>query len=76
MRTFLLPFAALALVSASALVMPLAPRANATVSLAPASTRATVDATSTVELTGLKCAHRRVCRPGRGCAWRKVCKRW
>jgi hypothetical protein len=76
MRTFLLPFVGLALVSVSALVMPVAPRADATVSPAPMSLHATVDDTSVVEPAALKCAHRRVCRPGQGCAWRKVCKRW
>ena len=73
MVKLLLPLAGLALVSAAALVMP---RAQATVPVAPASMRATVGSTSAAEQTALKCAHRRVCRPGQGCAWRKVCKRW
>jgi hypothetical protein len=73
MVKLLLPLAGLTLMSAAALVMP---SAQATVSLAPASIRATVDDTSAVEQTAAKCTHRRVCRQGQGCAWRKVCKRW
>jgi hypothetical protein len=73
MVKLLLPLAGLTLMSVAALVVP---RAQATVPLAPASIRATVGETSAVEQTAVKCAHRRVCRPGQGCAWRKVCKRW
>ena len=73
MVKLLLPLAGLTLMSVAALVMP---RAQAAVPLAPASIRATVGDTSAAEQTAVKCAHRRVCRPGQGCAWRKVCKRW
>jgi hypothetical protein len=38
--------------------------------------RAAATPAATIEQAALKCANRRVCRPGRGCAWRKVCKRW
>jgi hypothetical protein len=66
-----LPVAGLALMAA-VLVTPRA--ADATVSMSPAGLA--VAGTSAVEQAQMKCAHRRVCRPGRGCAWRKVCKRW
>ena len=54
----------------------LTPRVEATISMATASMRATVGATGLVEQARMTCTHRRVCRPGQGCAWRKVCKRW
>lgn len=57
----------------SAAVM-LAPRATA--SMAPASLQSAVGSTSLVEQARTACTHRRVCRQGSGCAWRKVCKRW
>jgi hypothetical protein len=74
MPKLLLPVVGLALVSAAALVVPLMPRADAAASLAPPSIA--VGSASAVEQVGMKCATRRVCRPGEGCAWRKVCKRW
>jgi hypothetical protein len=51
--------------------------AEATISMAPASIiQAAVGETSRVEQARVACTHRRVCRQGAGCAWRKVCKRW
>jgi hypothetical protein len=55
-------------------VAMLAPRAEATMSMAPASIAA--GKTAFAEQTRMACTHRRVCRQGAGCAWRKVCKRW
>ena len=52
------------------------PRAEATTSMVPASMQVAVDAASLVEQAGMACTHRRVCRQGAGCAWRKICKRW
>ena len=52
----------------------LAPTAQATASMVPASIQ--IGNTNLVEQTGMACTHRRVCRQGAGCAWRKVCKRW
>jgi hypothetical protein len=69
MRKLLLPLVGAALVAAAALTTP---HADAIVSRAPVSAQGTPAA----EQVALKCAHRRVCRPGQGCAWRKVCKRW
>lgn len=69
----LLLLVGLALVPAAVL---LTPRAVATVSAAPSSIQAVLDTTSAVEHTAYACERRRVCRPGAGCAWRKVCKRW
>jgi hypothetical protein len=69
MRKLLLPFVGAVLLSAAALTMP-----QGTASSAPACAQAS--AVKVAERGGLKCAHRRVCRPGQGCAWRKVCKRW
>jgi hypothetical protein len=54
----------------SAAVM-LAPRAQAIASLQVAADKPTL-----VEPARTSCTHRRVCRQGAGCAWRKVCKRW
>jgi hypothetical protein len=69
-----LVLAGLAVMSVAAFVVP---RVEATASTLPASLRAAIDDDmSVVEPAALKCAHRRVCRPGQGCAWRKVCKRW
>jgi hypothetical protein len=45
-------------------------RAEATMSMVA------VGKTSVIEQVGIACTHRRVCRQGAGCAWRKVCKRW
>jgi hypothetical protein len=73
MRKSLLPLVGATLVSAAALAMP---HADATAPRAPASIRATAGNMAAAEQVALKCAHRRVCRPGQGCAWRKVCKRW
>jgi hypothetical protein len=73
MPKLLLPLVGLALVSAAVL---LTPRAEATVSAAPSSIQAVLGTTSAVEHAASACERRRVCRPGAGCAWRKVCKRW
>jgi hypothetical protein len=54
----------------------LAPRAGAATPAMPASIQAAVGKTGAVERAGMTCTHRRVCRQGAGCAWRKVCKRW
>jgi hypothetical protein len=54
----------------------LTPRAGATTPVTPASIQAAVGKTGAVERAGMTCTHRRVCRQGAGCAWRKVCKRW
>jgi hypothetical protein len=70
MHKLLLPLAGAALVSAVALTMP---HANATTSV---GARTTVGNVVAAEQVALKCLHRRVCRPGQGCAWRKLCKRW
>src|SRR5262245_8363359 len=56
-------------------VMP-TPRAEATMSTAPASIQIDVGKASLVEQAAVACTHRRVCRQGAGCAWKKVCKRW
>jgi hypothetical protein len=61
------------LLSAVALLVP---RAEATVSVAPGRIQAAVGKSHAVELAAAACTHRRVCRQGAGCAWRKVCKRW
>jgi hypothetical protein len=63
----------LAMMAAVALA---ATRTQASVSPASQGLRAAVGNTSAIEVAAMKCANRRVCRPGRGCAWRKVCKRW
>ena len=73
MPKILLPIVGLALVAAAALA---ASRTEASVSITPQSLRAALGDTSIAEQAAVKCAHRRVCRPGQGCAWRKVCKRW
>jgi hypothetical protein len=70
MRTLLLTFAGAAVVSAVALAMPHADAAT------PAGAPTTAGNTVAAELVALKCLQRRVCRPGQGCAWRKMCKRW
>jgi hypothetical protein len=54
----------------------LTPKAKATMSTAPASIQAAVAEATLVERARMACTHRRVCRQGAGCAWRKVCKRW
>jgi hypothetical protein len=53
----------------------LAPSAEATASMVP---RVSIEVanTSLIEQAGMACTHRRVCRQGAGCAWRKICKRW
>jgi hypothetical protein len=61
------------LLSAVALFAPL--RAEATASVAPGRIQAAVGKSHAVEPAALACTHRRVCRQGAGCAWRKVCKR-
>jgi hypothetical protein len=53
-----------------------AARTEASVSLALQGLRTAVGTTSAIEEAATTCTHRRVCRPGQGCAWRKVCKRW
>jgi hypothetical protein len=57
-------------------VATLTPPAEATKSMAPASIQLAVDKPTLIEQARMACKHRRVCRPGAGCAWRKVCKRW
>jgi hypothetical protein len=59
----------------SAVVM-LTPRAQATMSTMPASIQVAADKATLVDQARMACTHRRVCRQGAGCAWRKVCKRW
>jgi hypothetical protein len=54
----------------------LSPRVGAATPLMPAGIQAAVGKTGAVERAGMTCTHRRVCRQGAGCAWRKVCKRW
>jgi hypothetical protein len=54
----------------------LAPRAQATMPMAPASIEIAIGKMTLVEQARMSCTHRRVCRQGAGCAWRKVCKRW
>lgn len=73
MRKLLLPLVGAALVSAAALAMT---NAAATATSAPATARSSIGSMAAADRVALKCAHRRVCRPGQGCAWRKVCKRW
>jgi hypothetical protein len=53
----------------------LTPRAEAT-SMTPASIQAAVGKSTLVQQAAAACTHRRVCRQGAGCAWRKVCKRF
>jgi hypothetical protein len=74
MLKVLLPVVGLALMSGAALVVPLMPSADATASLAAPTI--TAGSATAFEQVGMKCATRRVCRQGEGCAWRKVCKRW
>jgi hypothetical protein len=72
-KLLLLTAGTAALLSAVAM---LTPRAEATISMAPASVQVAVGEATLVEQARTSCTHRRVCRPGAGCAWRKVCKRW
>ena len=53
-----------------------APRTEATSLIVPAGIRIADGETALVAQVGIACTHRRVCRQGAGCAWRKVCKRW
>jgi hypothetical protein len=68
MPNLLLLLVGIALMLAAALAMP--------VSAAPTSIQTAIGSTTAVEQAAAACTHRRVCRPGAGCAWRKVCKRW
>jgi hypothetical protein len=70
--------AAVALLSTAALLVPGVQATPVAPNVAPQGDRvgAAAGPTATVEQAAFKCAHRRVCRPGRGCAWRKVCKQW
>jgi hypothetical protein len=70
MRERLLPLATAPLMVAAMLFTPLA---NAAVSAAPSSIRATFDGTNVVE-HARTCLPKRVCG-FRGCHYRKVCKR-
>ncbi|MBO0765072.1 MAG: hypothetical protein J2P50_10855 [Hyphomicrobiaceae bacterium] len=72
-KLLLLTVGTAALLSAAAM---LTPPAEATMSMATAGMQVAVDNATLVEQTRMACTHRRVCRPGAGCAWRKVCKRW
>jgi hypothetical protein len=65
--------AATALLLAAAAVAPLA---QATTPIAPAGIGVVPHEATLVEQARMACTHRRVCRQGAGCAWRKVCKRW
>ena len=65
----LLAVATVAILSAAAM---LTPRAQATLLMSPAA----ISQSSSVEQARTRCTHRRVCRQGEGCAWRKVCKSW
>jgi hypothetical protein len=69
----LLTVGTVALLSAVAM---LTPRADATMLTAPASIEIALGNTKLIEQARMSCTHRRVCRQGAGCAWRKVCKRW
>jgi hypothetical protein len=71
-KLLLLTFGTAALLAAVAVPTP---RAEPTRSMAPASIQ-TVGQATLVEPARVACTHRRVCRQGAGCAWRKVCKRW
>jgi hypothetical protein len=53
----------------------LTPRVQATVSMTPTGIQVAADK-GLFEQARVACTHRRVCRQGAGCAWRKVCKRW
>jgi hypothetical protein len=68
MFNVLLLLVGIALILAAALAMP--------VLAAPASIQVAIGTYSAVEQGAAACTHRRVCRPGAGCAWRQVCKRW
>jgi hypothetical protein len=73
-KLLLLTVATTALLSAMAM---LAPPVGATMSMAPARIQiAAGEEAGLVEQARMACTHRRVCRQGAGCAWRKVCKRW
>jgi hypothetical protein len=54
----------------------LAPPVGATMSMTPASIQVAANKATLVEQARMACTHRRVCRQGAGCAWRKICKRW
>ncbi len=69
MPKLLLLIAATALLSTAVMF---APRAQAVMSPA---IQGAVDKPTLVEQSRMACTHRRVCRQGAGCAWRKVCKR-
>ena len=73
MSKLFLPLASLALVWVATFATS---DAHATALAASPRTGAAIGSASAGEQVALKCAHRRVCRPGEGCAWRKVCKRW
>jgi len=68
MTSPLLLLIGIALLLAAALAMP--------VSAAPAGIQARIAGHGAIEPAAAACTHRRVCRQGEGCAWRKVCKRW
>jgi hypothetical protein len=68
MSNLLLLVVGIALMWAAALAVP--------VSAAPTSIKSAIGSYSAVEHAAAACTHRRVCRQGAGCAWRKVCKRW
>jgi len=62
-----------AILSAAAMLVL---RAEATMPMAPESIEIAIGKANPVEQARMSCTHRRVCRQGAGCAWRKVCKRW
>jgi hypothetical protein len=72
MPKLLVPLAAMAIMSAAAMVAT--DRAEAAAASAAASSiRATAGNTSAVEQA--RCWRRRICGP-RGCVWRTTCRRW
>jgi len=73
MPKLLLPAAGVAALLATAAM--LVPPAKATTWMVPPAS-IEVAKTSLIEQAGMACTHRRVCRQGAGCAWRKICKRW
>jgi hypothetical protein len=73
MPKLLLLAAGVAALLATATMLP--PLAQATASMVPPAS-IEVAKTSLIEQAGMACTHRRVCRQGAGCAWRKICKRW
>jgi hypothetical protein len=74
MHKLLLLTAGAAVLGSAAAMLTL--RAEATMLAAPATLQAAAAEATLVDQARMACTHRRVCRQGAGCAWRKVCKRW